>query len=632
MQTRIQIIQINHVYLGRHYLPYAAGLLQAYVMQEAPNVYDFSPFIYRREPLQVAFEQAIEADVVAFSTYVWNQNYSLLLARKLKQARPEILIVMGGPQIPERAEAFLAAAPWVDLLVHGEGEKVFLQVLESLPERQWAAIAGISYVRQGQFHYQPACQRERQLEQFPSPYLTGLFDDLLLQTSGDQWVALWETNRGCPFTCAYCDWGSATAARVNRFGMERLKGEMDWFGANGIYMIYCCDANYGILPRDQEITEYMVATRQRCGSPAGFYIQNTKNVTERAYAIQTLISQSGLNKAATLSLQSLNPQVLQESQRQNISLEMYRELQLRFRRDGVETYTDLLMGLPGETYASFLAGINQVIEEGQHHEIRFYNVYLLPNADMAQPAYRERYALKTVWNLYAESTTLKQQEVYEKQEMVIATHSLPLSDWKRMRILAWWTQLLYFQKVLQIPMVLIRTQTGLSYGEMLQWFAEADWPQTDILAQIRQFFQQKVEALVNGEPELAVAPIQHQPDGPWLDTWISVETYLTIGLNRSDAWPRFFAEASGVLAAMLDQHCKKLPLGLLNECIQLSFYLLTARRLGQPFSFSVRSNLWQVYQSVLAGENLALVPWQGNLEWQGQGDPSVELQVSELTT
>ncbi len=629
MKPCIQLVQINHVYLGRHYLPYAAGLLQAYVDQQAPERYQFLPFIYRRELLQVAFDKAIQADIVAFSTYVWNQNYSLTLARALKQARPEILIVMGGPQIPDQADSFLQDYPWVDLVVHGEGEAVFLEILEKSSTREWQEIAGVSYLQQGQLCHQPPRLRERELEQFPSPYLSGLFDDLLRQYNGDHWVALWETNRGCPFTCAYCDWGSATATRVNRFGMERLKAEIDWFGAQQIHMIYCCDANYGILPRDQEITEYMVETRQRCGSPGGFYIQNTKNVTERAYTIQTLISQSGMNKAATLSLQSLNPQALKESQRQNISLDMYRELQVRFRRDGVETYTDILMGLPGETYDSFLAGVGQVIEEGQHNEIRFYNVYLLPNADMAQPAYRERYALNTVWNLYAEATTPKQQEIYEKQEMIIATHSLPVADWQRMRILAWWTRLIYFHHLLQIPMILIHTQTGLGYAEMLQWFAEGTWPQTEVLAQMRQFLQRKVEGLVAGETELAVVPIQYADDAPLVETWISVESYLIIGLTRSQGWSQFFAEAAGVLQAMLDHYDKTLPPGLLSESIQLSYHLLCARRFAQPFSQYVQTNFWQVYQAVLVGQSLDLQAWDGELYRDWQGEPHFQVKLRD---
>src|SRR5262249_60085724 len=125
-------------------------------------------------------------------------------------------------------------------------------------------------------------------------------------------------------------------------------------------------------------------------------VQNTKNATERAYQTQKVLSDAGLNKGVALSLQSVDPTTLDAVKRRNISLETYLELQRRFTRDGVDTYSDLILGLPGETYDSFVDGVARIIESGQHNRIQFNNLSILPNAEMGNPAYQAAHGLVTV--------------------------------------------------------------------------------------------------------------------------------------------------------------------------------------------------------------------------------------------
>jgi len=65
---------------------------------------------------------------------------------------------------------------------------------------------------------------------------------------------------------------------------------------------------------------------------------------------------------------------LQYVKRDNISLDAYQDLQHRFTKDKIETYTDMILGMPGETYDSFFNGISSVIENGQHNRIQFGNL------------------------------------------------------------------------------------------------------------------------------------------------------------------------------------------------------------------------------------------------------------------
>lgn len=624
----VQIVQINQPYLQENYLPYVAGLLQAYVQRHArqPARFTFLPPLFERLPLQHSLMQSRPADVVAFSCYTWNWQYSLQLAAAVRAQQPGCLIVFGGPHVPagpQQAEAFLRQHPAVNLAVHGEGEQTFLELLEQWQSGQpdWQAVAGISYL-DAAGDYQRTAPRPRQsdLSQVPSPYLTGVFEPLLRRDPGARWLALWETNRGCPFSCSFCDWGSATASKVSRFDEDRLLAEIEWFARQRMHTVYCCDANYGMLKRDLDLTDAMVRARQQSGFPKVFYIQNTKNVTERAYAIQTRIAHAGLNQAVTLSLQSVNPRVLKHIQRDNISLESYRELQQRFRRDSVQTYTDMLVGLPGDTPADFLAGIDQVINEGQHHLIRFYNVYLLPNAPMNQPDYRARHQIQSVVTPYAEPLAPTRQAISEFQELVIASESFSSDDWLQMRMLAWWAELLYFnRKLLQLPWVLLKVLGGLGYGQLLQHYLQGDWPRTAITAELRAFLQHKAQEISAGQPELC--PIQLPGKG---EVWMGVEDYLFHGLSQTGSWPLFFADQQAILLDLLH---KTLPaaqaqalLPVLQQALQLSQALLGVQLQDQPFEMPVNSNFWAIYQAELHGETpppLSSQPGVLYRDWHG---------------
>jgi radical SAM superfamily enzyme YgiQ (UPF0313 family) len=242
------------------------------------------------------------AHVVGFSAYVWNVRLSLEIARRIKLNNPATLVVFGGAQVPDHAEEFLRQNPFVDVVCPGEGEAVFTSVLENCETRDWEEIPGVSYLRaDGSFVSHPKAPRMTDLSQIPSPYLEGVFDTLTSAHPAENWIVMWETNRGCPFACTFCDWGSAVASKVYRFERERLLREIDWFAGRRIGFVFCCDANFGILPRDLEIAQHLVETKRRRGFPFSFSLQNTKNATERSYRIQKILSDSVNTHGVTIS-------------------------------------------------------------------------------------------------------------------------------------------------------------------------------------------------------------------------------------------------------------------------------------------------------------------------------------------
>lgn len=603
--TKIGLVQINNSFSNQNYLPYSVGLLQSYVNRRAsvPENYEFLLPIYRRLPVQDAVQNLRGADIVGFSTYVWNIRISLEIAKRLKEENPETLIVFGGPHVPDRSENFLRKNPFVDLCVHGEGEHVFLEILENFSERNWKNIPSVSYLeKDGSLVCHPKAGRIGDLSSITSPYLEGVFDSLMKAYPQEQWLILWETNRGCPFSCTFCDWGSAVQSKVYQFELERLFKEVDWFAERKIEFIFCCDANFGILPRDLEIAQYVAETKKRLGFPQALSVQNTKNATERAYQVQKLLADFGLNKGVTISFQSVDPETLKSIKRSNISSESFQELQRRFTRDRVETYTDLILGLPGETYDSFAEGVSKVIANGQHNRIQFGNLSILPNAEMGNPEYQKKYGMvmveTKVVNIHG-SLLESKDEIYETQQLVVATNSMPKEDWVRTRAFAWSAGFLHFDKILQIPLALLHEVVGVSYRELIEVFTKDNLKSYPIFSEIRQFFLDKARDIQEGGAEYCRSE-------KWLNIWWPADEYILIKLCTENKIATFYEEAIAILKEFLEKKRIHIRPELLEEAVLLNRSLLKLPFQTEDLELTLSSNLWEFYRAAVQGMKISL--------------------------
>lgn len=131
--------QINNGFAGQYYLPYSIGILQAYFMHNSKRFsdYKFLSTIYKRELLKDCIEKLISADIVLFSTYVWNEQISLKIAEELKKKDKNKFIIFGGPSVPDsiegNAEKFLRKYSFIDVCIHQEGERTVSKLLDDYP-------------------------------------------------------------------------------------------------------------------------------------------------------------------------------------------------------------------------------------------------------------------------------------------------------------------------------------------------------------------------------------------------------------------------------------------------------------------------------------------------------------------
>lgn len=548
--VKVGFVQLNTALDASMYLPYSVALLQAFLQghAERPDRYVFALPIIRPVTAAAAAEELADADIVGFSMYVWNANLQRAIARELRARRAQTLIVFGGPHVPDHAEAFLRANPFVDVVCHGEGEQTFLEIAERFPERSWGDVPGVSFLdADGRFVTVPKQPRIKDLSIVPSPFLQGVFAPLMQAHPQTAWRTVWETNRGCPFECTFCDWGSAIAAKVNRFELDRIVAEAEWLAANQIDYVFIGDANFGILPRDVEIAEAVVAAARRHRAPRRVLIQQTKNATERAYQTMKTLADAGLAAEINISIQTTTPEVLEAIKRQNISLETFGDLQRRFVQDGIPTFVDMIVGLPAETPQSLRESVSRVVEGGQHHRVQFHNLSVLPNAEMGDPDYQRQYGLKTITTRIVNNhgpSAPPPGGIYETQELVVAAASFTEAGWRDMRTFAWLTSTYHMHRLLQLATVVTWKLSRLPFWRVIDALMLADAERCPTLAEMRMFCEEFADRIQRGGDEYI-----HSAD--WLDQFWTVDEYLLIKLCLEDRLGDLYAEARIALTPLL---------------------------------------------------------------------------------
>jgi radical SAM superfamily enzyme YgiQ (UPF0313 family) len=436
----LYLFQFSHQFGDDIYLPYSVGMLWAYARQfpEIAEGYRLGGFVFVREDPDTIAARVDAPAVAAFSTYVWNWEMSLRVARALKRRHPDCLIVFGGPQVPDpdRADGFFSRFPFIDVAVHGEGEVTFTELLAAHARGDdLVAVPGLS-CRSGTA---PARGRTTDLDAFPSPYLTGVFEPLFALPFS--YHAVWETNRGCPYRCAFCDWGSLTNQKLYTFRDDRLSAEIEYFAARKIGYVYMADANFGILPRDLDIARRLANTKARTGLPHKLRVNYAKNSPDRVHEIARTLNAVQLDKGITLSVQSMDAHTLQTITRTNLKYESLSRFIRQYQREGIDTITEVILGLPGETLRSFRDGIDELLEASAHDTLWIYRCTVLPNAQMNDPPYRARHGIVTKRTpVFLNHTVPGSDPVQEYEDIVTETATLSREDYKRCLILSWAVQ------------------------------------------------------------------------------------------------------------------------------------------------------------------------------------------------
>lgn len=517
-KRRVYFNEFNVLMEGSAYLPLVSGLLRCYAETQPllRERYEFMPFLFYRDRVDDVLRHYENPSVAAFSSSMWNEQINLRVAEGVKRRYPECLVVFGGANVPHHPEEYFRRHPFIDVAVKGEGEEAFSEILErALEGRDFSGILNVAFRHPETGACVVNCgarPQPRDLDLYPSPYLQGVFEPLMREWSSQmRFQAIIETNRGCPFLCTFCFWGQGGLSTKYRFHtLDRVKAIIDWCGEHKIEYLFNADSNFGMHPRDYQIAEFLVEAKRRHGCPDKFRTCFGKNTDDRIFRVAKLLHEHGLEKGITLARQSNDEEVLKNIKRQNIKLETYKSLQLMFNECGIPVYTELILGLPGETYESWLRGIDDILNTGIRNQLFVYMCQVLTNTELAHPEYLERFKMRTVRIPLAEihGSVRPGYLETEYEDIVVETNSMSVEDWRRMAKLSWVMQVFHSLKLAYFLMVYLHERHGVVYTDFLRYVSEGRMPAGTgaILRSEMREFDATLDGILAGRDRARVMP------------------------------------------------------------------------------------------------------------------------------
>jgi len=424
-----------------------------------------------------------QPDAVAMSCYVWNWEFNKQLAQKIKQRYPRCRTIIGGPQVSKHDAGLLRDHPFFDVAVLGENECVFDQILDCEDLDSFPALPGTLTKHTSKIIQPP---RTEVLDDLPSPILTGFYDDIIdcyerQHGKKFQWQVTYETMRGCPYHCAFCDIGDSYWNKTKLFDLSRIEQEIAWMADRQIEYVSVCDSNWGLYERDYQITQWVVESKSRTGYPKFWDVTWAKNNPDRVQRIVMLDKHANtrLFKGITFAMQSMDPITLNSISRFNIRDGATQAAMDFYRHHDIPTYSELIWPVPGETLTSYRQGLQHLLDLGQRDFLMVHPLVITHNAPMGQPDYRQRYSLECQ-NLPLDTFWLEIDDIdsyqIERVDVVRSTDRITFEEMLEGHMLAHWLVVLYFYGWAHHAINYVKLQLGVNQIDFVSewlWYFQA---------------------------------------------------------------------------------------------------------------------------------------------------------------
>ncbi|MFC1467484.1 DUF4080 domain-containing protein [Verrucomicrobiota bacterium] len=276
--------------------------------------------------------------IVAMSVYIWNLELCTATVQILKKVRPELPIVLGGPEVSYNAEN-LPIVQLADYITCGEGETVTYELCRDILNDNPPT--------------QKFLQKHVDLETLELPYR--LYSDTDVQNR----VLYCETTRGCPFQCEYCM--SSIDNSVRYFDLDKLLPEFENLIERGALHFKFVDRTFNLdLDHAEKVIRFFLE-RYRPGMMLHFEM-----IPERLPArLKALIEESpSAFYQFEIGIQTLNSDVADRIKRPLNLEKIEQNMRWLSTQKSVHMHADLIAGLPGEDLDSFAAGFDQLLKMG----------------------------------------------------------------------------------------------------------------------------------------------------------------------------------------------------------------------------------------------------------------------------
>jgi hypothetical protein len=446
---------------GLKSLAYASFTLLAFVRQYLPEdlrefyhgeVLDFS---HEDDPVTMASViNSLEPSIVGFSAYVWNSVALLEVAQIVKSARPQTMIVIGGPQVSPVAWDVAKENPYLDAVVFTpiNGELILLSIVDTVMRKNsLSQVPGIVFRNEAQQLVESnTLVSSLDFQLTPSAY--ALPEEVFSRDT--EYVGFIETSRGCPFDCGYCFYGKGRR-QIEYFPLERCFADIERvYNHPKVSFVYFNDAD---LLSDQGRAEQILRhiRKQKRQVRTGFEINFTHITETTSKLMASLPDFEFLLPVQTTNMAAIScigghrppPTVLAE-----------KLSSLRNWVPDADCLVDIMLGLPRDNYEGFLGTLDFVLGLEPNHININYPVYLLPGS-----------------RFYEQREQLGISYESEPPYPIIETTSFPKADIERALRLAIWAHILtyYYPAIGKVFFSLAR-RDGYRVNRLQRWVAEVE--------------------------------------------------------------------------------------------------------------------------------------------------------------
>lgn len=343
---KILLTAINAKYIHSNLAVYC---LKAYADKKYRDEVSLAEFTINNREEQI-LEKIYEKrpKVVAFSCYIWNIEMVLSVAENLKKVLPEVMVILGGPEVSYNAGEILCNYPFVDLVMRGEGEETFLEFLDCYigKSRELSDIPGLTYRKDDEIINTPD-RGVMDLNEVVFPYR----DMAHLENR----IIYYETSRGCPFSCSYCL--SSIDKKVRLRDFDKVRKELDFFLEKKVPQVKFVDRTFNCNhTHAYEIWKYI---GEHDNGVTNFHFEISADLLREEDFTLFRNFRKGLIQLE-IGVQSTNPRTI-EAIRRKMDIEKVKEAVLRVHEGGnIHQHLDLIAGLPFEDYESFRNSFNDV--------------------------------------------------------------------------------------------------------------------------------------------------------------------------------------------------------------------------------------------------------------------------------
>lgn len=500
---KIYIADLTHNYktVSNTTMPLSSAYIKAYLTSRLKKKIDCSLFRYPDVLIQSLKQGA--PDILMVSNYVWNEALSLFIVSLAKKINPQLLTVMGGPNLSldtEKQEMFLRKNTDLDFYVIGEGEipsfelvRSFISAGCSVERVKSQDIDSCVYLRpDGSFYKGKKLPGLKDLNDIDSPWLSGYLDEFF----DGKLAPLVETTRGCPFKCLYCVQGSASYKEIRRFSFERVKEEIVYIARRiktkspNVGFLCIADSDFGMYDEDVKISEVIKSALREFGWPT--FIDATTGNSKKKSIMETMINLKD-NLVMYNSVQSMNPVVLKNINRKNIDCLALERNQKECEEKGIRTLTETILSLPGETFESHKEGIFRLIELG-FKQFTNYQCMVLKGSCLEAEESRLKFKLQTNYRVLPRNFGIYDgRKVMEVEEIVSSTSTLSFSEYLKARRLHL-ILIIYYNGFRFKPLIKLMEFYGI---KNVAWLGELSENIDDSNSGVRNLFKKFLEETKN---------------------------------------------------------------------------------------------------------------------------------------